>query len=195
MNRSDRYRCVFLHVPRTGGSSIESLDWWDRWTGHFPAAAEMDFPHGYLSFAFVRNPWDRFVSLYHYLAAMTPRHCWHRANADLAAGVRRMGSFAEFCRGFGDWPHRHNFHFRPQSRWVTDAAGNLLADFLGCFERLQHDFGRLCRRLGAPATELPKLNASPHRPFRQYYDRQTRKIVAELWHEDLAAFGYTWQGT
>lgn len=192
MNRSDRYRCVFFHVPRTGGSSIASLGWWDEWTGHFPPAAEADVPGGYHSFAFVRNPWDRFVSLYHYLATMTPRHRWYRANAEIAAEVRRCHGFADFCRRFPAWPHRDNYHFWPQRRWIADPHGRPLVDFVGRFERLQRDFDRVCRRLGLPATPLSRLNGSRHRPYRAYYDHETKKIVAALWRTDLEAFGYAW---
>ena len=190
MNRSDRYRCVFFHIPKTAGSSIESLDWWDRWTGHFPAAAAATVPKGYYSFCFVRNPWDRFVSLYHYFATMTPDHRWYGANARLAGDVRRIGSFADFCRNFSTWRFRDNYHFRPQCRWITDAVGNLAVDFVGRFERLQDDVNAVCHRLGAPPVELPVLNRSSHGPYLNYYSDETREIVADLSREDIAAFGY-----
>ncbi|OHB67847.1 MAG: hypothetical protein A2V70_19890 [Planctomycetes bacterium RBG_13_63_9] len=60
MNRSNAHHCVFFHVPRTGGSSIQSLGWWDESTGHFPRADEVDNLHRWFCFALVRNPWDRF---------------------------------------------------------------------------------------------------------------------------------------
>ena len=191
MNRSDRYRCLFFHVPRTGGSSIESLDWWDEWTGHFPSAREVGEPGKWFSFAFVRNPWDRFVSLYHYFASMTPEHPWYGLNARIVAHVRRCGSFGEFCRRFHVGPLRINLHFWPQCSWIADADGKLLVDFVGRFERLQDDFARVCTRLALPVSELPKLNGSPHGPYRDYYDERTREIVADLSRADVAAFGYT----
>ena len=188
MNRSHAHRCVFFHVPRTGGSSIESLDWWDQWTGHFPKADEVDAPDGYYRFAFVRNPWDRFVSLYHYFAAMTPQHRWHRANAQVVDGVRRFRSFGDFCREFHAWPHRNNFHFWPQCRWIADAGQRPLVDFVGRFERFQEDFDRICRRVGADCTRLPGRNASQHKPYREYYDEQTRRIVGKLYRRDIDLF-------
>ncbi len=195
MNRSDRHRCVFFHVPRTGGSSIETLDWWNQWTGHLPAAVDADVPVNHFSFAVVRNPWDRFVSLYHYFATMTPAHRWYVPNARIADDVQRIGSFSEFCRTFHGWRHRDNLHFQPQCRWIADADGKLLVDFVARFEQLQADFARVCRRLDTPAVELPMLNGSRHGPFRDYYDDQSRDIVAELSHEDLShedivTFGY-----
>jgi len=190
MNRCDRLRCVFFHVPRTGGSSIESLDWWDEWTGHLPSALEANCPGDYFSFAFVRNPWDRFVSLFHYFATMTPGHRWYPANAELAAQVQRFGSFADFCHTFHGWAYRDNLHFRPQCSWIADGSGRTLVDFVGRFEQLQQDFASVCARLGVARLKLPKLNGSGHRPYRDYYDDETNEIVAALSRRDIAAFGY-----
>ncbi|MBN2476895.1 MAG: sulfotransferase family 2 domain-containing protein [Pirellulales bacterium] len=190
MNRSGRYRCVFFHVPRTGGSSIASLGWWDRWTGHFPRAAEAPPGDGYYRFAFVRDPWDRFVSLYHYFAAMTPAHRWYRPNARLATAVQRVGSFAEFCRRFDTWPHRDHFHFWPQYRWITDDDGSRLVDFVGRFERLPDDFSHVCRQVGADCVPLPRHNRSPHGPYRQYYDEQSWQIVGDRYRRDVRMFQY-----
>ena len=191
MNRSDRHRCLFFHVPRTGGSSIESLQWWDEWTGHFPRACEVGQLGRWFSFAFVRNPWGRFVSLYHYFASMTPEHRWYGPNAQVVAHVRRCGGFADFCRRFHAWPLRDNFHFRPQCSWIASADGRLLVDFVGRFERLPRDFDKVWVRLGLQKREPPKLNGSEHRPYRDYYDQRTREIVADLSRADVAAFGYT----
>ena len=190
MNISHARKCVFFHVPRTGGSSVESLDWWDEWTGHFPKADETGDLRDYYWFAFVRNPWDRFVSLYHYFAGMTPQHRWYGANARIVADVRRSGGFADFCRGFHAWPQRNNFHFWPQSKWIADAVGKPLVDFVGRFERFQEDFGRVCRQVGADCTELPQHNASQHKPYREYYDEKTRQIVRELYRRDIRLFQY-----
>lgn len=193
MNRSDRCRCLFFHVPRTGGSSIASLDWWDEWTGHFPRACEVGESSRWFSFAFVRNPWDRFVSLYHYFATMTPEHRWYGPNAQIVAYVRRCRSFADFCRRFHAWPLRNDFHFWPQCSWIAGADGRLLVDFVGRFERLQRDFARVCLRLGLGVRELPQLNGSRHRPYRDCYDDETRAMVAALSRRDVAAFGYTFE--
>jgi len=184
MNRSDRYRCLFFHVPRTGGSSIASLDWWDEWTGHFPRAHEVGGLGRWFSFAF---------SLYHYFAGMTPEHPWYGPNAQIVAHVRHCRSFADFCRRFHAWPLRNDFHFWPQCSWIAGTDGRLLVDFVGRFERLQGDFGKVCVRLGLPVRELPKLNGSHHRPYRDCYDDETRAIVAALSQPDVAAFGCTFE--
>ena len=65
-----RYRCFFIHIPRTGGNSIASTIL-DGRTAHTPyfvyQRAYPDEFDEFFKFCFVRNPWDRLVSAYFYL--------------------------------------------------------------------------------------------------------------------------------
>ena len=64
---------IFIHIPRTGGSSIEHTlygqDWWlvDRKSKHLIASTAKkvysEYWDDYFKFAFVRNPWDRMRSM------------------------------------------------------------------------------------------------------------------------------------
>ena len=72
---SDRHRLVFTHIPKNAGTSIR--EWFTRWV---PDAKEMPnvtkhmTPHHvhtrhmeeYTYFAVVRNPYDRFLSIFHH---------------------------------------------------------------------------------------------------------------------------------
>ena len=63
------------------------------------------------------------------------------------------------------------------------------ADFVGRFERLESDFRRICETLGIDAT-LPSLNVSQRRPYREYFDDESRRIVATRYRDDIETFGY-----
>ncbi len=154
---------------------------------HFSAREVVDIlsPEQFVpafKFAFVRNPWDRLVSQYHY-----------RRSLD-ATGLRSQNiGFQEWvCRAYGDRdPALYNDprYFRTQCDWICDEFGSLLVDFVGRFETLEADFRTVAGILGSTAS-LPHHNASEHEPYRRYYDHDTCALVRDYFAPDLATFGY-----
>ena len=129
----------------------------------------------YFKFAFVRNPWDRLVSAFFYLA---------RGGCNAFDQAFRDAHLAHYAGDFTAFVHdleRHMDapHFRPQCFWVCDATGRVLTDFLGRYETLVGDFTAVAERLDLDAA-LPFLNASEHRFYREHYDGATCAIVRRL---------------
>lgn len=206
---SHQRRFIFVHVSKTGGTSIErALDayrhpapdtrWnrlrcklglqWDHRRYVFRQhdtirVAQRVLPEalfdGYFKFAFVRNPWDWLVSLYTYLR-QTPNHHRH--------GQVRAMDFASYV----DFEIRRGR--RSQSAFITDARGQLSVDFVGRFEQLTTDFAQVCGHLGLGEVALPHRNVGQQRErYQSYYDDRTRQRVAEHWAEDIHRFGYGFQ--
>jgi len=100
----------------------------------------------YLKFAFVRNPFDRFVS---YCSFMT----------------RQGGDFDRDPRGtmhrilFELRPLQH-VHFQPQYTFLVDERGELATDFIGRVETMQESYDALCAKLGIPGRTLDKAHGS-----------------------------------
>ncbi|MCC7424387.1 MAG: sulfotransferase family 2 domain-containing protein [Planctomycetaceae bacterium] len=197
---SHSHRFVFIHVYKTGGTSISAAlqplcEPLDAHPFHLTAveAIERLGPsvwRDYLSFAVVRNPWDWIVSLY----------SWLRDNAahDLSGFVRELG-FPGFVQWLDDFaggdrqpPSQHGSwgdYRRPQTTWILDAGGRQIVDRVLRFERLAEDFAELQRDLGIVAW-LDRLNTSDHPPYYECYDHSTREIVGRLFAADVARFGY-----
>ncbi len=178
---------VFIHINKTGGSSVE------RALGlplEHRTALEKIREIGRrnwdrrFSFAVVRNPWDKVASHYHYRVATN------------------QGGLGEATPGFRDWvrlayaEHDPRYYdaprmFMPQLRWISDADGNILVNQLCRFEQLERDFAAICLHLGR-RVELPhaKASARPAGSWRDLYDGPTRDIVAQCFSEDIERFDY-----
>lgn len=130
----------------------------------------------YFKFAFVRNPFDRFVS---YCAFMT------RGNGAFERDPRAVMRQVMFKVR----PVQHIL-FRPQYQQLVDADGSVLADFVGRVERMQADYEKICARLALPTATLGRVNSSRHGDYRQYYDEELRAGVADFYRRDLDLFKY-----
>ncbi|MBN1147305.1 MAG: sulfotransferase family 2 domain-containing protein [Anaerolineales bacterium] len=133
----------------------------------------------YYKFAFVRNPWDWQVSLYHFML-QDPTHFQHEL-------LKSMSGFGEYI----EWRVSEDKNL--QKDFVTDDNGKLIVDFVGRYERLADDFRRVCAALKIDAT-LPHINRSSHKDYRSYYDERSRKMVEEHFAEDIELFGYSFDG-
>jgi hypothetical protein len=193
-------RWLFVHVPKTGGNSLQSVlqpysD--DRLVAKPPRDGREDFAvdgpvtpakHASLEdyrarlsadvfdslfvFAVARDPWERAISQY-----FGPVR-WHETGGvprwspdDFAALVARMRSVVS----------------------MTSLDGRVALDFTLRFERLREDAAELFRRLGLPPQELPHRNRGlAPRPWQTYYERDPNLVamVATRLADDIEAFGY-----
>ena len=138
----------------------------------------------YFKFTFVRNPWDKAVSQYHYTKT--------RGDLMRHLGMGRMASFARYLRLTQKVEH---VQWAPQVDFVFNESGDPAVDFVGRFEHLQRDFGVVTRRLNLPI-DLPHVNASSRaRDLNRYYRRPWMvDFVAEVYSRDVEAFGYAYPG-
>ena len=186
----DSYRCIFIHIPKTAGSSIaESL--FGEASRHVPYTEFLQANpkkfRRYFKFAFVRNPWDRLVSTFSFLqrgGLNELDRTWSQSN------LAEFDSFEDFVqRGLRRPEILSWVHFRPQADFVMSANGKLMVDFVGRFEKLDADFAVVAGRLGVKA-DLRKTNSSVHVPFETIYSPETAAIVGKIYARDAETFGY-----
>lgn len=208
---SHRHRFIFAAVPKTGTHSVRQalreqlgdedieqvglfLDKRFPWEdlaairhGHLslrqvrPYLGEEAFS-GYFKFAFVRNPFDRFVS-----------YCAFMLRGGDVFQQRPRDAMRHFL--FAD-PPEHHILFQPQASLLVDEDGaTLLADNVGRVEDMQGSYDAICARLGIPSRPLDHVNGSQHGDYRRYYDQALIDGVAARYAQDLELFGYRFEGT
>jgi hypothetical protein len=139
----------------------------------------------YFKFAFVRNPWNWQVSMYHFILKETA-HIHHQKIKNLSFSEYIHWMIAEpkpFARGAT----------RFQKEMLCNEHGEMQVDFVGRYENLADDFAYICQRLNLQ-TSMPYLNKSQHRSYQSYYDNETRDLIAEHCKDDIRLFGYDFEG-
>ena len=191
----NKRKFIYIRVAKTGTSSIvdylfpikKSQHWktylnkintkiknWENFdSNHYPLykvkeVISNEKYNNYLKFSFVRNPYERCVSAWKYNIKMgyTPSE----------------KNLLQFVRGLN--PTDINSKYLNQYDFVNGC------DFIGRFENLQEDFNTVCDKLGIPHRKLPHKNTTKHTHYTEYYDDETRSIVAEKYAKDIEYFGY-----
>ena len=88
---------------------------------------------------------------------------------------------------------RQRILVRPQSQQLIDDDGNIVLDFVGRYEELQQSFDTISERIGLPATDLLRKNASEHATFAKYYDDELIETIGNYYREDLRMFDYEFE--
>jgi len=181
-------RFVFIHINKTGGSSVEKA---------------LNIPHGHetalekieeigqkkwdekLTFTIVRNPWDKVVSHYYYRLKTN--------KTNLRDNPIEFTEWVKRAYGTQDAPYYDvPKMFMPQVNWITDKNGKILVDEIIHFENLESEFNAVLEKLGKN-TNLPHVKKSDRGNYREYYDEDTIAIVRNWFEGDIEKFGYQFE--
>lgn len=203
---SHRHKFIFISVPKVASASIEkalipSLSSQDFATLsekpirddpplglHAPLRAVMRYSADiskYFKFAFVRNPWERQVSLF---SDLTQRVIDRYGTYNGATFKEWILSDTTLIRNALPLHVAIRFKKVPQHFWVCN--GRQEVDFVGRFESLQQDFDHILKVIGLPSIQLPYENVTNHKHYLSYYDQKTIDIVRSWMFGDLLRWNY-----
>ena len=199
----DRYRCLFVHIPKAGGVSFynslfaaAAKEPYIKSIGHYSIKDyELIFGskalQSYFKFTVVRNPWARVFSAYTFLRSGG----FHQKDA--AWAEKHLSKFSSFEDFVNQWLCAQNaaraIHFVPQHEFLRSRSGQINIDHVGRLETIQADFDVIKNRLGV-GEEIQHLNRGSRsresRSYRQMYTARSKRVVASVYKKDIEVFGY-----
>jgi hypothetical protein len=178
-------RLLFIHIARTGGTSIEYAfagnDWCciDMPTKHLsPSQARKhygeDVWNSFVKFTVVRNPWDRLVSMWVTGSWHFALDYYHPCDREFLAQLR---------------PHPNEKY---QSLHYHEILDDQL-DYVLRFENLQADLARMLSERGLAPVTLPRVEATCRGHYSDYYSPEAADMVGSMFRQDIDRYGYKFE--
>lgn len=202
------HQAIFIHIPKNAGQSIElsflsdiGLSYENRAPlllrprvncdnnspprlAHLTARQYVELKYipqkmytSYYKFCVCRNPWDRAFSLYKFLTDQS----------------KPFNQFVKDDFTKKIYKELHWFAMN-QARFIQNQTQDLLVDRVIRFERLESEFNEVATRLNLKTKQLThtnKSNNSKKIDYREAYCEKSKRIIADLYQEDINLFGYS----
>lgn len=212
---SHDYMCIFVHIPKCAGTSIEAalgmhgdlnfigvqpyLDQivnkstlFGKGVQHLTAEEletllGADVFNKYFKFAVVRNPWDRFISYVSWRGRKMGEKKWFDKFPLSKADVDEAVCELSKCSA-----EPSVVHLRPQYKFIMNDQYQSKVDFIYKFERISDDWRYICNKLGV-ICHLPKRMQSCHGHYSKYLSDDQVCIIGDYFQKDIELFGYEFE--
>lgn len=203
---SDDRRLLFVHVQKTGGSTIDfrlrevlpdhrAVGGMRRHATLGAILRAEPALRSYWTVGFVRNPYARLVSWYRMIDRFRERaerepgwaESFGRKSAFIRTAARDYADLESFVLKGSE---EHVQLRTPQLRYLTTRTRR--ADLIGRQETLEADVRAIFARLDLRWQGLESKNVDQDRPdYRELFTEPMRRRVEEVFAPDLAAFDYS----
>ncbi|MBI9062161.1 MAG: sulfotransferase family 2 domain-containing protein [Marinilabiliaceae bacterium] len=190
-NAFDYYKCIFVHIPKAAGVSINKTLFGNLAGGHYMLKAYQNMYtsktfNAYFKFTIVRNPYDRLYSGYTFLK----KGGFNEADAQWAKkNLGHINSYEQFLK---EWLTPENIytknHFTPQFEYLINKDGIIGVDFIGKLENIEADFKTICYKLGIQR-ELMHANKTNQKE-KPTMDCEMKQIIEQVYAKDFELLNY-----
>lgn len=200
-----KYNCLFLHIPKTGGTKIcnniiricqeEEEKEEEEFIKIYHPKDDVEFSHATVDvikslmpkeydeafkFTIVRNPYDKILSEFFYRKEYNYQKGFNKPK-------NKFNEFVNYLYKNFDtimqMPHIEKSHFIEQHKF-TDANVTVFK-----FEKFNQIINFLNNKFNFKISN-EKINHTDHEHFSMYYDPDSRNKIYELYKEDFLTFGY-----
>lgn len=210
---SHKHNFLFVHIAKTGGTSVRTALSKYRWGSkyslpQFLAGKLSQFTGHKIGSRFPRHskivaakemlPSEFFQDLFKFSFVRNPWDLqvssYHHLKRERPHLLASHPDFKSFTMWKFDPKRPYQYHLdtaiQRQSDYLVDLDGTKLVDFIGKYEQLQTDFDFVCEKVGVAKQVLPHKRKSTRGSYVEYYDDETRQAVADYFQRDIEMFAY-----
>lgn len=176
-------------MHRTGGTTIENL-----LKSHFDNNIKLIYQHDnaktsksylldkfydYYKFGFTRNPWGRMLSWYSLI---------HKNQAISLVEERKRFELFIKSNAASNFTSPY-FHYNSID-YFTNINGELKVDKIFRYENFNLAVQEILDHCNLPSVEVPQLNSTDKKDYRDYYTKSSKALIAEKCSLDIEYFDY-----
>jgi len=211
---SHKFKCIFIRIPKTGSTSIETylkevdpdcISSGDEPPYGHETCSQLLEKHGhtiwnsYYKFTFIREPYQWYKSYYSDLLNYSWDEDSELAKKSLNLFLTDYKTLPEPVNGtlyekhimilqlLNDFWFYSSIHDKVMDKHVTQVSWlDKAVNYVGRTEFLDDDFKDVCDKLNIPFTELKKLNTSDS--YKLNHSEGSKKLIKCLAEEDLELY-------
>ena len=202
-------KCVFVHIPRTGGTSFRKMLKIDEEkssdlekfnskgliavSNNQEGKPSHDTPRVFQKEHLLMSQMAQFKvvdrDIFNHYFKFDVEDLFYEEYSKLTFNILWNKKLDNILMPWGGNEVHSDPHFFPQHLFTHDLNGTLLVDFIGRFETYEEDAQNILEHMGNQ-NPIEKLHSSDHPPYCQAYTPITRDIIANVFQTDIKVFGY-----
>lgn len=211
---SHKHKCIFIHIPKTAGTSINSyfhpgipfhyknadyerlFGWCPKRKIHMQHATakqllELELVseevwNEYFKFTFVRNPWDRAYSDYKWIQEFSG------VKGSFKSYLNKEKEFKDILNDNSNYNYLGD-HLSLQTEFF-DFSGKYKVDYMGKFENFALDIQFILNSLSIYSKFDIHSNKSVRKnDYSLFYTNTMKKMVDELYKDDIEKLDYSFK--